>query len=127
MTGFIIRLLVSALGLWLASVIVPGIHIQGGGTLLIAAFLLGIVNAITRPLIILLTLPITIITLGIFLLVINAATLGLVASFLEHFIISGFFAALFGALVVSITSWIASFYIGPRGRFEVLVVRKGKD
>lgn len=127
MKGILIRLLVSALGLWLASIVVPGIHIQGGGTLILAAFLLGIVNAVIRPLIIILTLPITIVTLGIFLLVINAATLGIVASLLENFSISGFFAALFGALVVSITSWIASVYVGPKGQFEILIVKKEKD
>ncbi len=127
MNGFLIRLLVSAVGLWLASAIVPGLYIDGGGTLILAALLLGIVNAIIRPLLIVLTLPITIISLGIFLLVINAATLGLVASFLDDFSISGFFAAFFGALVVSFTSWIASLYVGPKGQFEVLVVRKDKD
>ena len=127
MNGFLIRLLVSAFGLWLASTIVPGLYIHGGGTLILAALLLGIVNAVIRPLIIVLTLPITIISLGIFLLVINAATLGLVASLLDNFSISGFFAAFFGALVVSITGWIASLYVGPKGQFEVLIVRKDKD
>ena len=79
MIGFALRLLIVAFGLWLASTLVPGIEVQGLGTLLAAALLLGIVNAIVRPLIIILTLPITVLTLGVFLLVINAAMLGLVA------------------------------------------------
>ena len=68
-----------------------------------------------------LTLPITILTLGVFLLVINAAMLGLVAALLDGFELGGFLAALFGSLIVSATSWFASWYEGPRGRFEVLI------
>jgi putative membrane protein len=81
--GFILRVLVVALGLWLASALVPGIQVEDGWTLIGAALLLGIVNALVRPLIVILTLPITILTLGLFLLVINAAMLGLVASFFD--------------------------------------------
>ncbi|MBU1190334.1 MAG: phage holin family protein [Gammaproteobacteria bacterium] len=123
MPGLVLRLLIGALGLWLASVLVPGIVIQGVGTLLLAALLLGMTNALVRPLLILLTLPITVVTLGLFLLVINAAMLGLVAAMLDAFTIAGFFSALFGALIVSLTGWIASWYIGPSGRIEVMVVR----
>ena len=126
MKGFVIRLLISAFGLWLASAIIPGVHIQGLDTLLIAALLLGIVNAIIRPLIIILTLPITVLTLGIFLLVVNAAMLGIVASMLDDFSVNGFFSALLGALIVGVTGWIASWYIGPKGHFEILFVRKEK-
>ena len=108
MIGFLVRLLVSALGLWLASELVSGIEVQGGWTLLGAALLLGIVNAIVRPLLVILTLPATLLTLGLFLLVINAAMLGLVAWMFDGFTISGFWAAFFGALVVSITGWLAS-------------------
>jgi len=106
--GFILRLLVTAFGLWVASAIVPGIEIHGMWTLLIAAFLFGLVNAFIKPLIVLLTLPLTIVTLGLFLLVINAAMLGLVAAMLDSFNITGFFAALLGSLVVSIISWAVS-------------------
>lgn len=123
MRGLLLRLLIGALGLWLAALLVPGIEIQGIGTLLFAALLLGIVNALVRPLLIILTLPVTVLTLGLFLLVINAAMLGLVASLLGDFSISGFFAALFGALILSLTGWIASWYVGSNGRVEVLLVR----
>jgi putative membrane protein len=122
--GFILRVLIVALGLWLASALVPGIQVQDGRTLIGAALLLGIVNALVRPLIVLLTLPITVLTLGLFLLVINAAMLGLVAAFFEGFTISGFWSALLGSMVVSLTGWIVSWFIGPRGRVELIVRRE---
>jgi putative membrane protein len=77
-----------------------------------------------RPLLVVLTLPITVLTLGAFLLVVNAAMLGLVAAMLDGFSLGGFWSALFGALIVSLTGMAASWWIGPRGRFEVIVVRK---
>lgn len=124
MNGFMLRFAISALGLWIASVLVPGVYIKGGWTLVIAALLLGIVNALVRPIVLVLTFPFTLITLGLFILVVNAAMFALVAAFLDGFRLSGFWAALFGALVVSITSWIASSFIGPRGRYEVIVMRR---
>jgi len=124
MAGMILRLLIVALGLWLASATVPGIVVSGPWTLLAAALLLGIVNAVVRPLLIILTLPITVVTLGLFLLVINAAMLGLVSWFLDGFHVAGFWPALFGSIIVSITSWFGSFFIGPRGRFEVIYLRR---
>ena len=124
MPGFLIRMFISAMGLWIASELVPGMEITGMGTLMAAAFLLGIVNAVVRPLIVILTFPITIVTLGLFLLVINAAMLGLVAWLLDGFMLSGFFSAIAGSLVVSATGWFASWYIGPRGRFEILIMRR---
>lgn len=123
MAGFVLRLLVVALGLSLASALVPGITVTGLGTLLGAALLLGIVNAVIRPLLVILTLPITVLTLGLFLLIINAAMLGLVAWMFDNFTIAGFGSAFIGAIVVSLTGWLASYFIGPRGRIEVIVVR----
>jgi putative membrane protein len=124
MIGFLLRLAVNALGLWLATRIVPGMEIAPGGTLLAAALLLGVVNALVRPLAIVLTLPFTIVTLGLFVLVVNAAMLGLVAWLLEDFRLSGFGAALFGSIIVSLTGWLSSFYIGPRGRLEAMVIER---
>ena len=124
MPGFLIRLGISALGLWVASVLVDGIRIEGVGTLLIAALLLGFVNAVVRPLLVLLTLPFTILTLGLFLLVVNAAMLGLVAAFLADFSIRSFFSAVLGSIIVSLTSWLASWNIGSSGRIDVMVIRE---
>src|SRR5919112_3025693 len=110
--GLITRLIVVALGLWLASELVPGIEVQGGWTLIGAAILLGLVNAVVRPVLVVLTLPFTILTLGLFLLVINAAMLGLVATMFDGFRIAGFWPAVLGSLVISITGWLASWFIG---------------
>ena len=122
MPGFLLRMGISALGLWIASAIVPGMHIAGGGTLVVAALLLGFANAVVRPIAILFTLPLTVVTLGLFLFVINAAMLGLVAALLDGFALRGFLSALLGSIVVSVTSWVASWYVGPRGRVELIVV-----
>jgi putative membrane protein len=124
--GLVIRWAIGAFSLWLASTLIPGVAIEGVGTFFLAAILLGFVNAVVRPVIFFLTLPFTIFSLGLFLLVINAAMLGLVAALLEGFTLSGFWAALFGSLVVTVTGWLASRYIGPKGRFEFIVIdRRG--
>ncbi len=122
MAGIIIRTLITMLGLYLASVIVPGVAIDGTGSLILAALLLGLANGFIRPIAFVLTLPLTIVTLGLFLFVLNAAMFGLVAAMLENFAVTGFWAAIFGAIIVSITSTIASWYIGPNGRYEVYVI-----
>ena len=124
MTGFIVRLLITACGLWLADALLDGVQISGPFTLLVAALLLGLVNAVVRPLVVLLTLPITFVTLGLFLLVINAAMLGLVAALLPGFSIAGLLSGIGAWLIVSLTGWLASQFIGPRGRYEVLVVER---
>ena len=118
MRGFLLRVLVVGIGLWVASEIVPGVTITGARALIIAALLLGIVNAVVRPVVIILTLPLTILTLGLFLLLINAAMLSLVAWMLAGMTVSGFWSAFFGAIVVSITAWAASSFIGDHGRVE---------
>ena len=124
MKGFLLRVLIVAAGLWVASKIVPGVNIADAKTLLIAALLLGIVNAFVRPVVVILTLPLTILTLGLFLLVINAAMLSLVAWMLDGMSVDGFWPALFGAIIVSITGWAASSFIGDRGRVERIEIRE---
>jgi putative membrane protein len=118
MIGLIIRVLIVAAGLWVAAHIVPGIQVTSLGSLLAAAVLLGLANAIVRPILVILTFPITIITLGLFLLVINGLMLELVALFLHGFQVHGLFAAILGAIVVGLTGWVASWFIGSSGRFE---------
>jgi putative membrane protein len=121
--GVITRLIVVALSLWLTSEPISGVKLQGGWTLIGAAILLGVVNAVVRPVLAVLTLPFTLLTLGLFLLVINAAMLGLVALMFDGFTIESFWSAILGSLIVSIMGWLASWFIGPRGRVEVLVRR----
>ncbi len=118
MVGF---LAISALGLWLASQLLDGLNFTTPGQLALAAVLLGIVNAFVRPLAFILTLPITILTLGLFLLVLNAGMVGLVARLVPGFTVSSFWTAVGAALIVSIVSWAASSLIGPSGKLEKFV------
>jgi putative membrane protein len=115
MIGFVLRAAISALGLWLAASWVTGFSIDDSGTLLLAALVLGIVNAIVRPIAVILTFPITIVTLGLFLLVVNTGMVALVAWLLPGFSIAGFGPAFLGALIVGITGWIGSWFVGSRG------------
>ena len=116
MIRFLLRAAFAAAGLWLASKLVPGIHVTSWQTLVIAALVLGVVNALVRPIVVFFTLPFTIITLGLFLLVVNGMMLGLTAMFFEGFEVHGAWAAIFGALVVSIVSWIGSVILGSDSR-----------
>lgn len=124
MVGFLLRAAITALGLWVASEIFDGLHFASPAKLLVAAVLLGVVNAFVRPLAFILTLPLTVLSLGLFLLVLNAAMVGLVAWMVPGFEISGFWTAVGAALVVSLVSWAASSAIGSDGKVEVFTVRK---
>ena len=106
--GFWARLFITAFALWVATQIVPGIHVRGPVALLVAALVFGLVNAFVRPVLVFLSFPLTVLTLGLFLLVVNAAMLGLTAWVLPGLRVDGFWPALFGALVVSATSWAAT-------------------
>ena len=118
MKGFVIRLLITALGLWVADQLLPGMTITGTGALLVSALLLGLVNAVIRPILVILTLPLTLLTLGLFILVVNGISLALVAWLVPGFHVAGLFSATLGAIIVSLTSWIASSFIGGSGRIE---------
>ena len=112
MIGFIIRLLVGAAGLWLASVLIHGITYDSLVALIIAAVILGIANAIVRPILIILTLPITIITLGLFLLIVNGAVFWLVGHFSPGFHVHGLINAVLGAIVTGLVSWVGHAVFG---------------
>ena len=118
MRGLLFRLLITALGLWAAATIVPGVTIAGVGSLIVAALLLGIVNAFIRPVILILTLPLTLVTLGLFIFVVNGISLALVAWVMPGFTLSGLGAAILGSIVVGLTSWFASTFVGSSGRIE---------
>ncbi|MFA5103516.1 MAG: phage holin family protein [Candidatus Thermoplasmatota archaeon] len=105
---FITRLIITAGTLMLVAYFVPGIHVDGFYPALMAALFLGILNAVVRPILILFTLPITILTLGIFIFVINASLFLFVASFIDGFAVSSFWSALIGSVLVSIVSSIAN-------------------
>jgi putative membrane protein len=118
MKGFVFRLVITGLGLWVAESIVPGVQIDGWGNLVVAALLLGIVNAVIRPIILILTLPLTVLTLGLFILVVNGISVGLVAWLMPGFTLSGLWAAMLASIVVGLTSWVASAFVGGSGRIE---------
>ena len=109
---FIIRLVINMVAILMISHLFPKmIRVDGFMAALVAAFLLGIVNAIVRPILVLLTLPITIVTLGLFLLVINGLMLWLVSAVVRGFYVSGFWGAVFGSILISIVSWILSRFL----------------
>jgi putative membrane protein len=118
MKGFFFRLVITGLGLWVAETIVPGVQIDGWGTLVVAALLLGIVNAVIRPIILILTLPLTVLTLGLFILVVNGISVALVAWLMPGFTLSGLWAAILASIVVGLTSWFASAFVGGSARIE---------
>jgi putative membrane protein len=124
MIGFLLRAAISALGLWVASELLDGLHFTTPGKLAIAAVVLGVVNAIVRPIAFVLTLPITVVTLGLFMLVLNAAMVALVAWLVPGFTISGFWTAVGAAIIVGLVSWVASSLIGSTGRVERFVSRR---
>jgi putative membrane protein len=106
--GFLIRVVVNAVALIAVAYIVPGIHVSGIAGALIAALILGVVNAILRPILIIISLPLEIVTLGLFTFVINGLLFWLVGAFHVGLIVDGFWPAFWGAIVMGIISWALS-------------------
>ena len=123
MIGIVLRMALVALGLYLATQLVAGITIADTRTLVLAALVLAVVNAVVRPILLLLTLPFTIVTLGLFIFVINAGLFYGVSTLLPGFHVASFWAAFLGSLVVGLTSGIGTAFIGHRGRVERLRCR----
>ena len=121
--GFLLRVAVNALAIVLAASILPGISVDGIVPALAAAVLLGLVNAFVRPVLLILTLPITLVTLGLFLFVLNGLCFWLVASVVKGFHVAGFGTAMLGALVVSAVSWIVTALISDSGKVIVITNR----
>ncbi len=118
MNGFLVRTVITALALLVATLLVPGIRVSGLFTLLLAAVLFGVVNAVMRPALQRLTLPLNSTTLLVAMLVVNAAMLGITALLLPGMQVHGVLAALLGATVVSAVGWAASRFIGADGRIS---------
>ena len=121
--GFLLRVVVNILAIVLASSVVPGIRLDGALPAVAAGLLLGLVNAVVRPVLLILTLPITLVTLGLFLFVLNGVCLWLVASVVTGFHVAGFWAAVWGALFVSVVSWIVTALVSDSGKFVVITRR----
>ena len=124
MVGFLLRAAIAALGLWVASEILDGLVFESASKLIVSGLILGLVNAFVRPLAFILTLPLTVLTLGLFLLVLNAGMVALVAWLVPGFQVSGFWTAVGTALIVSLVSWAASSAIGANGRIEIFRARR---
>lgn len=112
--GFLLRVIVNAVTIALAAYLVPGIILTGIVPALIAGLVLGIINAVVRPIFVVLTFPLTILTLGLFLFVLNAFCLWLTSVFVPGFTITGFWPAFLGALIISIVSWLLSRFVTDR-------------
>ena len=104
--SFLVHWLIVGVALWVTTQVIDGVHVSSFQTLVLAALVLGLVNALVRPVITILTLPLTIITLGLFYLVVNGLAFGLAAALVRGFSVDGFGSAVLGALVVSIVSWV---------------------
>jgi putative membrane protein len=122
--GFVLRLIVNAAALWVAAQLVPGIVVTGFTPLLLAALVLGLINAVVRPVLLVLTLPLTLMTLGLFIFILNAFCLWLTSRIVSGFVVQGFAAALLGALVVSIVSWLLTAFVSDAGRWRRMDVRR---
>ena len=128
MLGFFLRWSVNLLALVVAGSFIQGIKIESIGMSVLAAGILSIVNAVIRPVVLVLTLPINLLTIGLFTLVINALLLQLVASLVPGLVIHGFWAAFWGALVISAVSWGLNLFIGGDGRMVYIkTIKKDGD
>jgi putative membrane protein len=116
--GLLLRVLINAAALWVAASLIPGVRVDGVGYTLLAALVLGIINAIVRPVLVFLTFPITLLTLGLFIFVLNAFCLWLTSRLVPGIEVHGFWAAFLGALVVSAVSWILTAFLSDTGRLH---------
>jgi putative membrane protein len=116
--GFALRVLINAAALWVAASLIPGIRVDGLGYMLLAALVLGIINAIVRPVLVFVTFPITLLTLGLFIFVLNAFCLWLTSRLVPGIEVHGFWAAFLGALVISAVSWILTAFLSDTGRLH---------
>ncbi|PLY01823.1 MAG: phage holin family protein [Desulfuromonas sp.] len=122
MQGLVLRWLILAAAIIIAAYLFPGIEISGLGTALFAAMVLGFLNAFFRPILLLLTLPINVLTLGLFTFVINAFLLQMTSGVIGGLVVSGFGSALLGSLIISIVSGLLSSFINSQGRVEPIEV-----
>jgi putative membrane protein len=120
MRGLLLRWLILTFAIMTAAYLFPGIHVNGFGSALIAALVLGILNAFFRPILLILTLPINVLSLGLFTFVINAVLLLMTSGVIGGLVVDGFGSALFGSLIISLVSLLLSSFVSDRGRVESL-------
>ena len=127
MYGIFIRWLILTFSIIVTSYLLDGIHVSGFIPAFLAAAILSILNAVFRPILLILTLPINILSLGLFTFVINALMLLMASGVIPGFNVSGFWSAVFGSLLISIVSWALTAFIGERGRVQFIDLRKIDD
>jgi putative membrane protein len=126
--GILMRWLVLTAAILVASYLVEGITVRGFWSAFFSAAILGVLNAFFRPILILLTLPFTILSFGLFIFVINALLLMMVSSVIPGFEVHGFWSAVFGSVIISIVSWLVGSFVNERGKIEYIDLKKrGKD
>lgn len=125
MKGLFVRWLMLTVAIMAAAYLLPGIEITGGiFSAFLAAAILGILNALLRPLLLLLTLPLNILTLGLFTFVINALMLMMASGVISGFHIAGFWSAIFGSLIIGVVSWLLTSMINDQGKMEVITLQQ---
>jgi putative membrane protein len=124
MKGILIRWLILTVAILSAAYLLDGMEVRGFTSAFFAAAVLGILNAVLRPVLIILTLPLNILSLGLFTFVINAFLLKMASGVIPGFEVHGFWPALFGSLIISLVSWLLSSLINDRGRVEVIDLKK---
>ncbi len=120
MSGFLLRCVINTVGIIVIAHLLRGIEVEGVLPALVAALTLGVLNAVVRPILIILTLPLTILSLGLFLLVINGFMLYFVGNVVKGFHVTGFWPAFFGALLLAVVGWVTSAFVSDRGRIELV-------
>jgi putative membrane protein len=120
MRGLLLRWLILTFAIMTAAYLFSGIHVNGFGSALIAALVLGILNAFFRPILLILTLPINVLSLGLFTFVINAVLLLMTSGVIGGLVVDGFGSALFGSLIISLVSLLLSSFVSDQGRVESL-------
>src|SRR5213083_658072 len=123
--GILIRIVINALAIVVAAKVIPGIDLNGVLAALVAGLVLGVVNGVIRPILLFLTLPLTLLTLGLFLFVLNGLCLWLTAALVKGFEVHGFWAAVFGAILVSVVSWLLTTAVSDRGQIVVITRWRG--
>ncbi len=124
MNGFFFRWMILTVAILVTSYLMDGIHVSGFFSAFFAAAILGILNAFFRPILLVLTLPINILSLGLFTFVLNAVLLMMVSGVIPGFDVYGFWSGLFGSLLISLISWIITSFINDRGTIEYIDLKK---
>ena len=124
MNGLLVRWLLLTISIIVTSYLVDGIHVTSFFAAFFAAAVLGILNALFRPILIIITLPINILTLGLFTFVINALLLKMASGVVPGFYVEGFWSAVFGSLIISLVSWLLNSFVNERGRIRYIELKK---